>query len=174
MPTTDPSKTGGAADLRRTPANSSDRPKAQGDAFTVNREQLSRFVASTTAARHMAADRLSLADFSGEWLPEQLADLLDHAQNEEHRVIATPSLRGADVRIVAYADDAGLILALRYDPLFFAHGAQVSGGWDEPASFIPMRSDGTDLDLSDLEGILTHLVDRANALLAVLRAALTA
>lgn len=172
MPTTDPSKTG--AGRRRSPDAASVHSNAQTDAFRVDPGGLSRLVGSVAADRHIAADTLSLTDFSGESLAEQLADLLDLAQSQDHRAITTPSIGGADVRIVAYPDDAGLIVALRYDPLFFAHGAEVSGGWEEPASLISMRADGTDLDVCDLEGIVTHLVNRANGLLAVLRAALNA
>jgi hypothetical protein len=143
-------------------------------AFTLDQELLAAFVAAMAEAYQVPADTLSLTDFSGEWLPEQLTDLAEHAQDPRYRVIATPNVGGVEVRIVAYPDDAGLILALRYDPLFFAHGAQISGGWDEPAAFIPTCADGADLDLANLEGILALLIDRANALLPVLRAALSA
>jgi cellulase/cellobiase CelA1 len=83
------------------------------------------------------AEALTLADFSGEWLHEQLADLIEHAQGGVQRVISSPVLRGVAVGIVAYTDEQGLILMLRYDPLFHATGAAIAGGWDEPSAFIP-------------------------------------
>jgi uncharacterized protein (DUF2336 family) len=127
-------------------------------------------VANLAAEQAVRPEVLTLADLPGDWLHEQLAELLQRAQREPHRIIVGPRLRGIEVGIDAYTDDDGLILALRYDPLFFRYGARITGGWDEPSAFIPLNEDQTALDLANLGAIIGLLVERANALLPVLRA----
>jgi hypothetical protein len=140
-------------------------------AFTLDIERLHALVAAIAEEQSCSPDALTLDALPGEWLDEQLADLIDRAQGHEYQAIIPPVLSGHDVAIVAYAVEDGLIFAIRHDPLFYEHGAQIDTGWDEPAAFIPMRADGTDLDLAAFEGILRLVVDRANALLPVLAAA---
>lgn len=140
------------------------------ETFTVEAAVLPRLTALIADGRGVSPEAITLEDFAGEWLPEQLVDLLEHAQRT-YKVIGAPSLHGVEVRIVGYPDDEGLILALRHEPLFSSHGAQIDGGWDEPSAYIPERADGTGPDVADLVGILTYVVDRANVLLPVLAAA---
>lgn len=129
-----------------------------------------RSLPTSAAEQAVLPEVLTLADLPGEWLHEQLAELLQRAQREPHRVIIGPRLRGADVSIDAYTDEDGLILALRYDPLLSRYGARITGGWDELSAFIPPNEDQTDLDLANVGAIIGLLVERANALLPVLRA----